>query len=200
MGHWKSLKKDSGTGWKELYREAGSGGWKALEWDEYYLLTFESDIEGFSCGEQSSSYAYEGTYSFLSDSGIICSKAVTQRTRPYYWEFKFYAPAGQSGYIMQAGFCYAVSSSSILLSLGHPTSGEIGYYDGTWQTTGVTFGLGAWHTLKLKINAGNTFDGFYDATTLFTGKNTTYLSTQYQRFQRLAGKNVWIDNIKEYPA
>jgi hypothetical protein len=31
MGDWKSLAKASGTGWKEIYRTPGSGGWKELQ-------------------------------------------------------------------------------------------------------------------------------------------------------------------------
>lgn len=31
MGEWKALANATGTGWKEIYREPGTGGWKSLQ-------------------------------------------------------------------------------------------------------------------------------------------------------------------------
>lgn len=143
MGEWKALKKASGTAWKELERESGSGGWKALKWYFLYEDDFEDGTIGncpvdWTCDNGVNSHFkiiagksaklthnsadgqktnYRSIPSFSNDNDRIIRLKVTPRKASDYTYLEFHNTAGHA-------------NSGIFLAL---RSGYFAYYCGGWS-------------------------------------------------------------------
>jgi|LGVE01.1.fsa_nt_gb hypothetical protein len=158
---------------------------------------FETGVDGYNGGTQSSDYAHTGTYSLKLPGATEAAKDYTLPTHPFVMDRSVYMPSGQTGILGAAGL---QSDNRInLLFAGHPTVGNWGYRDssGGYTDSGIAYLTDQWIELSMVMFAGTTWSAYQNATTIISGL-TSFSHTDVEKVYHYGytDNNCYIDDIR----